>query len=334
MSKEKETMTGIPFAPSVYEHAALLIGRSPWDVSRDEDLMVAGHRRAHEMYEHVPIVVGIDIYNLEAEAYGGTVTNPGGNGIPSVTNPPLGSLDAVPGLAPLDPGRDGRLPMIVRAARRLHEMFPEARVSAPVSGPVSICGSLVGQATLLIGMATDPDGTRRVLTHLVEGQVRFCRAVKEAGVRVALFESAAAPPLVGPRQFHTIVAPALNQLVRGASEVMGEAIPCIIGGDTEPILDDVLATGTRYVICPSETDRDKFMARLGERELTVRMNINPLTVSRGPVEKILAEVDEVLVFAERFPHITLGTGAVPYETPPEHILAIKRYVEEPCPRRL
>jgi hypothetical protein len=29
----------VPFSPSVYEHCALLIGRTPWDVSRDGELL-------------------------------------------------------------------------------------------------------------------------------------------------------------------------------------------------------------------------------------------------------------------------------------------------------
>ena len=51
----------LDFAPSVYEHAARLIGRRPWEVSRDADLMFEGHAEAYRLYEHRPVVVGIDI---------------------------------------------------------------------------------------------------------------------------------------------------------------------------------------------------------------------------------------------------------------------------------
>ncbi len=77
----------IPFSPSVYEHAAALIGRSPWEVSRNPELLFAGHQAAYRKYHHTPVVVGVDIYNLEAEAYGAEVRVPGGNGIPAITQP-------------------------------------------------------------------------------------------------------------------------------------------------------------------------------------------------------------------------------------------------------
>jgi len=61
----------VPFSPSVYGHCALLIGRTPWDVSRDGELLYQAQAEAYRRYEHRPVVVGVDIYNLEAEALRG-----------------------------------------------------------------------------------------------------------------------------------------------------------------------------------------------------------------------------------------------------------------------
>ncbi len=44
----------IAFSPSIYEHAAFLIGRRPWDVSRHIELLCAGHQRGYELAERVP----------------------------------------------------------------------------------------------------------------------------------------------------------------------------------------------------------------------------------------------------------------------------------------
>ena len=61
------------FAPVVYEHAAKFIGRTPWEVSRNVDLLVEAHAAAYDVYRHAPVVAGIDVYNVEAEAYGAVV---------------------------------------------------------------------------------------------------------------------------------------------------------------------------------------------------------------------------------------------------------------------
>ncbi|MBI4890443.1 MAG: hypothetical protein HY821_07435, partial [Acidobacteria bacterium] len=109
----------IPFNPSVYEHAARFVGQTPFITSRDPELIFRGHRDAWLEYRHTPIVLGIDIYNLEAEAYGATISVPGGDGIPAIHNPLFSTLEDALEIRPFDPSRDGRLPMILDVGRRL-----------------------------------------------------------------------------------------------------------------------------------------------------------------------------------------------------------------------
>ena len=317
----------IAFSPSVYEHAAFLIGMTPWDVSHDVELLWRAHRTAHEIYHHSPIVVGIDIYNIEAEAYGCIVERPGGNGVPAITSGIFDSIEETRSLKPFDPRVDGRIGMIIQAGKRLAAEFPEADVRIPVSGPFSIATSLRGLGGLLEDVALSPGEVSRFLKQLVEGQVRLCQAVIEAGLDVAFFESAAAPPLLSPKHFREVELPALKEAMQRVGEAVGHSVPCIIGGDTEPILDEILSTGTGYIICPAETDQEAFMAKFGDRkDVKVRINLDPNTVAYGSKEAILAEVDRILRLADGRPNILLGTGAVPYETPPENILLIKEYV--------
>ncbi|MEW6358053.1 MAG: uroporphyrinogen decarboxylase family protein [Planctomycetota bacterium] len=317
----------IAFSPSVYEHAAFLLGKRPWDVSRNQDLLWKAHRRAYLTYQHDPIVVGIDIYNLEAEAYGAEIREPQGNGIPAVEVPIYDSLDETRALEPFDPAEAGRIPMVIDVAMTLADEFESAKVLVPLSGPFSIAVSLRGINGLLMDIATDPDKSRDFLMRLVEGQVRFATTVaKVDGVDVAFFESAAAPPLLSPAQFREIELPALKETMRRVGEAVGHPVPCVIGGNTEPIIEDVLSTGTNYVICPAETDQERFMAHFEKRaDVRVRVNLDPLTVAKGSPDKILAEVDRIIALAKGRPNILLGTGALPYETPPENVKLMKLY---------
>ena len=314
-------------SPSVYEHAAKFVGRTPWEVSRDGELIYQAHAAAYEYYRHTPIMPGIDIYNLEPEAYGAVVEEPDGYSIPAIGAHPLKSVAGLLELPPLEPARDGRIAMQIEAAQRLLERFPEADIRVPVSGPFSIASNLVGFDNLLFEAATEPEIAATAMMHLVEGQVRFARAIKDAGVDVAFFESAACPPMLSPSLFREIELPALKEIMTRIGEVVGHPIPCIIGGNTTAIVDAMLETGTGYLVAPFGTDQDAFMAAVADRlDVRIRINMDLRIVASGTHAQIEAEADRVLTLAGDRPNVCMGTGALPYETDPENVRYLMDYV--------
>ena len=318
----------IPFTPSVYEHAARMIGRTPWDVSRDPELLFAGHRAAFREYHHAPVVVGIDIYNLETEAYGAKVSVPSGHGIPAIHTPLFKTLDETLGLAPFDPEKDGRISMVIDVGRRLARALPEADVRIPVAGPFSMAFNLRGIEGLCLDVALRPRETARFLLRLAENQAVFCRAIVDAGLDIAFFESAAAPPILSPAQFHTIELPALQRVIAVAESIVGHAVPCIMGGNTVLILDDILATGTGFVVANVETDQQAFVERVAQThpEVKVRVNMDPGIVACADRARIYREVDRILRIAADHDNCLMGTGCLPYETPPTNIRLIRDYI--------
>ncbi len=317
----------IPFHPSIYEHAARVIDRSPWDVSRDGDLLAAAHIRAWQLYQHRPIVIGIDIYNLEAEAYGAPVEQPSSNGIPAIVRHPFTCAAELAELPPFDPYSAGRIPMVLAAARRVAAQCPGADVRIPLAGPFSVATNLMGFDNILLECATDPDAVGRALHGLVGGQLRFCRAILDAGLDIAFFESAAAPPLLSPTQFRAIELPALKSLMDQAAALTGHPLPCIIGGDTLPILEAMLATGTGYVCCPVATDQPGFMRAMAARpDVTVRINMDPNPITANDWPAVKQEADRVLALAAMHPKTCIGTGCLPYEADPETVLKTRHYI--------
>jgi len=325
--KETREPRVIFFAPSVYEHAARVIDRSPWDVSRDGDLLSKGHAEAFRLYNHNPVVVGIDIYNLEAEAYGAPVHQPDANGIPAITKHPYGTVKELLGLEPLDPREDGRIPMVIEAAKHVAGEYPQADVRVPLSGPFSLAANLVGFESLLCEIYTDPDLVGRTLRHLVAGQVEFCKEVVRQGLDIAFFESAATPPLLAPHQFRDVELGALVKIMEETSAVVGHPVPCIMGGDTLPILDYIIDTGTGYVCCPAKTHQPKFMAKMqAHPDVMVRINMDPGGMSSKNFDVVQKEVDRVVALAENREKVCIGTGCLPFEADPDVVLKTKEYV--------
>ena len=310
----------------IFEHAAALIDRAPWEVSRDAELLFQAQAAAYRLYRHQPLIAAIDHYNLAPEAYGGVITQPDGHGVPAITEPLLASATELLRLRPLDPCRDGRLPMILEVASRLKREFPEAEVAVPVDGPFSIASALVGFDRLLCDVAEDPDAVRAALMHLVAGQVGLTEQAMALGLDVAFAESAAGPPLLSPRLFREVELPVLKTLLAEMGRIMGHPIACLMGGDTVRILDALLETGTPSLVCPHETDQAAFVKRLRDRpDILVRVNLHSGIVARGNWDELRAEADRALAFALGRPNTVLGAGVLPYESKPEDVFRLRDY---------
>jgi uroporphyrinogen decarboxylase len=317
----------VQFCPSVYEHAARVIGKSPWEVSRDVELLSKAHIEAYRLYRHRPVVVGIDIYNLEAEAYGAVVGRASGNAIPAICEYPFSSVKELLSLEPFDPKTAGRIPMVIEAAGRVCDNCPDADVRLPLSGPFSLAANLVGFENILCEIQTNPDLVAEALRHLVAGQVKFCEEVVHNGLDIAFFESAATPPLLSPQNFRQIELEALKEIMQKTAAVVGHPVPCIMGGDTLPILDDILRTGTGYVCCPAKTDQQKFMEKMRDHpEVTVRINMDARAITSKNFRDVEKEVDRVLALTENRPNVCIGTGCLPFEAEPKVVLKTKEYI--------
>ena len=320
----------IDFTPVVYEHAARFVEQTPWAVSRDADLLYEAHRRAYLEYRHQVIAVGIDIYNLEAEAYGAVVEPCESGGIPAIHQSLWSSMDEGLAVQPFDPARDGRIAMVIEAGRRLKGEFPSADVRIPVAGPFSIAFNLRGIGALCEDALQRPEDTAAMLLRLADNQAVLCQAIARAGLDVAFFESAAAPPILSPRLFRQVELPALKRAMDVAAQAAGHPVPCIMGGNTFPILDDILSTGTTYLVCNVETDQAAFVERVSRTHpgVRIRVNLDPGVVACHEPERIRAGIDRVLAIAGGRPQCVMGTGAMPFETPLENIRFIRDYLAQ------
>lgn len=313
------------FTPVVYEHAAKFIGRTPWEVSRNVDLLVEAHAAAYAVYRHTPVVAGIDVYNVEPEAYGAVVGASRGNEVPSLTGLLCQSAADLCQLPWADAASKGRFPMIMEAALRLREKCPEAEIRIPLSGPFSIACALVGFQGILTEVLTTPDMVAAALRHLAVGQIEICRSFASRGFRVMFFDSAASPPIIAADSFHNLVFPALHEMIEGARSLTNESPPLILGGDTTGILEDLIRTGTQYVICPAETDREAFMEVMRKYpSVTVRLNTPAVLFASDDRDALRAELVSLAGLAHGRPATVLGSGVLPYDADP----AMVQYAQE------
>jgi uroporphyrinogen-III decarboxylase len=173
---------------------------------------------------------------------------------------------------------------------------------------------------MLTEVLTAPDAVAAALHHLAAGQLEVCRAFAARGFRFMVFDSAASPPIIDLNSFRSVILPALHEMITGLHSLTHESPPLILGGDTEGILEDLLRTGTEYVICPAETDREAFMALMRKYpSVTVRLNTPARLFASDDREALRAEVETLAKLAGGRPATVLGSGVLPYDADPSMV---------------
>ena len=287
--------------PAIYEHKAALISRPAGEVSRDAGLLAEALLAEAKTYGADYITVGIDVYNLEAEACGAELVETSPGAAAEIPRPPWSlesefASETVP--AQPDFWKTGRFRMVLEAAERARDSLAlpgggeagagshKASIAAgdaatrpagvragdsargrPVlrvaaSGPVSIAAKLVGAEDLLIAAATEDPAALRVLDFATRLTVQWAEMIRSRGFDVLIVDSSASPPLFSPALYRSAVAP-FHRRVMSALEDSGQEVrPLIMGGNTVEIAADLVATGANSLICDFAADAGAFAKAL------------------------------------------------------------------------
>jgi len=316
----------VPFVPAVYEHKARLIGRSPSEVCRSAGLLREALEKEVELYDPDALTVGLDVYNVEAEAAGCEVRYFGREpDVPAVTAPLISGPADLRKLGRIDPTRDGRLPLFLGTAARLREdRGRDMVVRGAVTGPFSLASAVAGSEALLVATIEDPAFVRRLVAWAARTAADIGTAFLERGVEPVLFDSKASPAAASPRIFREFVLPAYRDLVFPAlGEAGARRTPLIIGGDTTAILEDLLRSGAGQLLCDAGADLGLFLARCRAERRAVRASVDARLVHAGPPEAVRAEARRILEAAAGQPGFLFGCGVVAYDCEPRHVIALR-----------
>ena len=314
------------FVPTIYEHGAALIGRTPSEAAQNEDLLVEGQIAAFEKYRHPLVSVGLDIYNIEAEALGGTVDYPSDTSLPALRSPFVQTAADFEALRIPRPQSDGRMPLLLAACRRLKAALP-AVVSGTVTGPFTLAAIIRGFEAFTMDMYDDPDFARRQLKFAAEVGFAFAAAYHELGVSLAINESWIAPPLCTPDMYREFAMPVETELISRLLAMGFPRVSLVCGGNTTAIAADMLSTGTSYIMADWGCDRRAMLALCRPGGVMLRAGVSPAMVERGNEAELKEAVREVMTDCGSYKNFVFGCGIVSYSTPSENVLLLKRLIE-------
>jgi uroporphyrinogen decarboxylase len=282
---------------------------------------------AYRLYQHDLVTVGIDIYNIEAEALGCPVSDGAGKSIPGVTGHPLGEGPLEPEQLRIpEPGPENRLGLIAEAVQRVIEQIgDQVWVYACMGGPFSQAVELRGFEALIGDIYENPSAVHALLERTAELSVQQACRLSAQGAGVNLFESWATLPLIDPSIFQDYVVPYNKRVIDAVRRRFRTPPPAVImGGDTARLIDFFLQAGAGLIAADYMTDFAFMRSRIGDHPMIIRGCVDPKMIERGEWDRLGAMIDKLADKAAGMTRFVWGCGCVSYDTPPESLLRFKQ----------
>lgn len=312
----------VPFVPTIYEHAASLIGVTPARAARDAKLLAQGQLAAWERYGHDYVVIGLDIYDIEAETLGCAIRFPDDREIPSVASHILADEpERLTSLHIPDPLTGGRMPLLLEAARRVQEQIGrEVDIGIALVGPFTLATLLRGYENLMMDLIDEPDYAAELLAFAGSVELAFGQAAARAGFQVAFNESWIAQPLMSPDMYRETVFPLHKRLIACTHEAGAHNASIVSGGDTTRIAADLYDTGSTIIMADGGLDISAYMTECRRQQsAALRACVSSRLMEQGTDEEVRSAAHSIL---ERFPdrrNLILGCGIVSRDTTPERV---------------
>jgi uroporphyrinogen decarboxylase len=280
-----------------------------------------------ETYRHDLVTVGIDIYNIEAEAFGCRVSSGDGTSIPGIVSHPLAEQNELnpDALQIPRPGPSNRLELIVEASTRVRTRIgEEVWVNACMGGPFSQAVELRGFENLVMDMLEAPERVHALLEKTTELSMQQAARLSETGCGVNLFESWATIPLIDPPTFGTYVVPYNKRVIDMILASYHTPPPSLImGGNTAKLMDHFIEAGTSLVVADFNTDFDFMRAKTAGRRMMVRGCVDPKLIEKADWPRIEEQAARLAAKARGMNNFVWGCGAVSYNTRPEDLLRFR-----------
>ncbi len=312
------------FCPAIYEHKARLIGKRPTDIAQDVDLLAKAVLAEYEIYKPDMLTVGVDVYNIEAEALGCRVHFPDAiDAVPVITERVLTSLGDSEHLPKIDPEKTARMPLMLQAAEVINKKVGgEVLVRGSVSGPFSMAAELMGIEPALMAMLTEPESFRSLLDLCTMVAIDYSTAFIKRGLSVCIFDSQASPPLLSPDLYEDFILPGIVKLNKACKNASCALTEYVIGGKTDAIAAMMMQTGCDVILSDYPSDAATFINNASSGQL-IRRNISPILIEKGDSGELRQQIEQVKILAATHPNVIIGTGVLSYNVPTENILTVK-----------
>jgi MtaA/CmuA family methyltransferase len=195
-----------------------------------------------------------------------------------------------------------------------------------VEGPCGASADLRGINRLMLDFYDDPAFVRDLFDFVLELALRFGKAQVEAGADLIGIGDPAAS-LVGPHVYEEFVWPYERRLVDGLHKA-GARVRLHICGNTRRMLEAIGRLECDIVDIDSSVPVREAREKMGTKQVLLG-GIDPVrALQNGTPQQVVEAVAEC--HRQAGARFIVGAGCeVPPDTPPENLLALARYAQQP-----
>lgn len=309
-----------PCIPLLGEPSTRLINCSISEYWHSPKLMVEAEVAAFERFGHDSLGLGPDAYAI-AEAMGANVVFPKDN-IPYIDKPFIDDYSMLSSLEPLNPYKDGRIPLFLQASEVLQEVAGDVvGVGCSVAGPLTIAAYLRGVENILKDLRKNPEKVHQLLRLVTESCKNCIDALSVYGVGISMADPLASGTVIGPKVFTEFVAPYFREIIARAIEKTHKKPSLHLCGNTYKVWQEIASLDISLFSMDNVVDIGLAKEQIGHK-VCLMGNVDPsLVIMRGNKDSIYRAVEECIDKAGDNPrgYIISSGCQIPISTPMENV---------------
>lgn len=295
---------------------AKLAGFAMPEFFTDAGTHAKAHVQAWETFHPDTVTVTGDIY-LDAEAFGAKVEFPE-DSAPHLISFRLEDKADLGKLSIPDWKKVSRLGWYLEACERVKSQIKDAPVSGAVGGPWTSAANLRGLERLIFDTMDDPDFVHELMRLTTDWIKVWVAAIRDIGVGIGMGEASASCSVISPKIYKTFIKPYHEEIFSYFKERKLN-ISLHICGYTDPIMEDMLGTGTTMISIDSPTSLKK-LVELSQGKAVIMGNVATTLFAEGTKEAMEAAVKECIDIAAKGSKYILCSGCdIPLNSRKENI---------------
>ena len=312
------------WVPFVGCHGGFLIGKNATEYLQSAELLVAGLKKAKELYRPDGLPIMFDL-QVEAEILGCRL-HWADEVPPAVVSHPLAEGKKPSDLPPLDETR-GRFPLVVRALEQLKkDIGGDTALYGLICGPFTLALHLLGN-DIFLDMYDQEDVVRDVIAYCAEIAIKSADIYLNHGADVI----AVVDPMtsqISPDHFTRFVTPAMNRIFDHI-RARGGLSSIFVCGDVTRNLEVMVKTTADCISVDEQIDMARLRELCAAEKKSFGGNIKLTAVLLlGDENDAKMEVLDILSKSGNRGFILAPGCDLPYAVPPENIQAVADMVHD------